>query len=77
MLVNITQLHENQLCTLDNMIKDVGKVVSDFVRYGTAAASSYLDNMIESMQYVQKLLKLVWSKPKNQYLLTLFFLMMF
>jgi len=33
------------------MIKNVGQVVSDFVKFSAAVASSYLDNMIESMYY--------------------------
>jgi len=36
------------------MIKNVGQVVTDFVKFSAAVASSYLDNMIESMQYSAK-----------------------
>jgi len=46
MLVDISQLHDNHLHKIDNMIKNVGQVVSDFVRYSAAVASSFLDNMI-------------------------------
>jgi len=51
MLVDISHLHENHPYKLDNMIKNVGQVVSDFVKFSVAVASSYLDNMIETMQY--------------------------
>jgi len=55
MLVDITQLHENHLYKLGNMIKNVGQVVVDFVKFSAAVACSYLDNMIESIQYTVKL----------------------
>ncbi len=51
MLVDISQLHENHLYKLDIMIKNVGQVVSDFIQYSPAVAASYLNKMIESMQY--------------------------
>jgi len=41
MLVDITQLHKNHLYKFDNMIKNVGQVVSDFVKF-SAAVASYL-----------------------------------
>ncbi len=43
-LVDITQLHENHLYKLDNMIKNTAQTLSEFVKYSAAAASSYLDN---------------------------------
>jgi hypothetical protein len=65
MLVDISQFHENHLYKLDNM-KDEGKVESDFVRYSAAAASSFLDNMIESMQYVQRTIEAGLEQAQNQ-----------
>jgi len=46
MLVDISQLHKNHLYNTDNMIKNVGQVVSDLVKFSAAVASSYLENMI-------------------------------
>jgi len=46
MMVEISQIHENHLYKLDNMLKNVGQVVSDFVKFCAAVASPYLDNMI-------------------------------
>jgi len=54
-LVDITQLHENHLYKLDSMIKNTAETLSEFMKYSAAAASSYLDNMVSSMKYVQKL----------------------
>jgi hypothetical protein len=51
MMVDIQQLHESHLYKLNNMIKNVGQVVSNFVKFSAAVASLYLDNMIESMYY--------------------------
>jgi len=58
MLVDVSQLHENHLYKLDNMMKNTAETLSEFVKYSAAAASSYLDNMIDTMQYVQKQLKM-------------------
>jgi len=43
MLVDITQLHENHLYKLDNMIKNTAEILSEFVKYSDAATSYYLD----------------------------------
>ncbi len=66
MLVDITQLQENHLYKLDNMIKNVGQVVSDFVQFSASVASSYLDNMIESMQYTVKTVEAGLEQAQNQ-----------
>ena len=54
-MVDIQQLHENHLYKLDNMIKNVGQVVNNFIKFSPAVASAYLDNMIESMHYTVSL----------------------
>jgi len=54
MLVDVSQFHENHLYKLDNMIKNTTETLSEFVKYSAAADSSFLDNMIEAMQNVQK-----------------------
>jgi hypothetical protein len=65
-LVDISQLHENHLYKLDNMIKNVAEVVSDFVKFSAAAAFSYLDYMIESMQNVVKTVEAGLEQAQNQ-----------
>ncbi len=60
------QLHENHLYKLDNMIKNVCQVVSDFVKFSAAVASSYLDNMIESMHYTVSTIASALEQAQNQ-----------
>jgi len=55
------------------MIKNVGKVVSDFVKFSPAVASSYLDNMIESMQYTINTIAAGLEQAQNQKLSHLLF----
>jgi len=55
MLVDGSQLQENHLYKLDNQFQNTCKVFTEFQKYSPATASSYLDNMIESIQYVQKI----------------------
>ncbi len=59
--------------TLDNMIKNVGQVVSDFVKFSAAVASSYLDNMIESMYYTVSTIASGLEQAQNQKLSHLLF----
>jgi len=66
MLVDISQLHENHLYKIDNMIKNVAQVVSDFVQYSAAVASSYLNNMIKSMQYTVKTIEAGLEQAQKQ-----------
>ncbi len=66
MLVDISQLHKNHLFKLDNMIKNVVKVVSDFVQFSSAVAYSYLDNMIKSMHYTVKTIEAALEQAQNQ-----------
>jgi len=73
MLVDITQLHENHLYKLDNMIKNTAETLSEFVKYSAAAASSYLDDMISLMQYVQKTVEAGLEQAQNQKLLYILF----
>jgi len=66
MLVDVSQLHENHFYKLDNMIKNTAETLSEFVKYSAAAASSYLDNMIATMQYVQKTIEDGLEQAQNQ-----------
>ncbi len=66
MLVDISELYENHLYKLDNMIKNVGQVVSNFVKFSAAVASSYLDNIIESMQYTVNTIAAGLEQAQNQ-----------
>jgi len=66
MMVDISQLHENHLYKLDNMIKNVGQVVSDFVKFSAAVASAYLDNMIESMHHTVSTIASGLEQAQNQ-----------
>jgi len=73
MMVDIQQLHENHLYKLDNMIKSVGQVVTDFVKFSAAVASSYLDNMIESTHYTVSTITSALEQAQNQKLSHLLF----
>jgi len=73
MMVDISQLHENHLYKFDNMIKNVGQVVSNFVEFSAAVASSYLDNMIESMHYTVSTIASGLEQAQNQKLSHLLF----
>jgi len=72
-MVDISQLHKNHMYKLDNMIKNVGQVVSDFVKFSAAVASSYLDNMIESMHYTVSTIASGLEQAQNQKLSHLLF----
>ena len=73
MMVDIQQLHENHLYKLDNMIKNVGQVVTDFIKFSPAVASAYLDNMIESMHYTVSTIASALEQAQNQKLSHLLF----
>jgi len=66
MMVDIQQLHENHLYKLVNMIKNVGQVVSDFVKFSPVVASTHLDNMIESMHYTVSTIASALEQAQNQ-----------
>jgi hypothetical protein len=55
------------------MIKNVGQVVTDFVKFSAAIASSYLDNMIESMHYTVSTIASALEQTQNQKLSHLLF----
>jgi len=65
-LVDITQLHQNHLNKLDNQIKNTVEVLCQFQKNNPASVSSYLDNMIDSMQYVQKTIETGLEQAQNQ-----------
>jgi len=46
MLVDISKLHKNHLYILDNMIKNTSEILSEFIKFSAATASSFLENMI-------------------------------
>jgi len=73
MMVDIQQLHKNHLYKLDNMIKNVGQVVSDFVKFSAAVASLYLDNLIESMHNTVPTIVSALEQAQNQKLSHLLF----
>ncbi len=66
MQVDISQLHENHLYKLDHMIKNISEILSEFIKCSAAAASLFLDNMTESMQYVQKTIETGLEQAQNQ-----------
>ncbi len=57
---------KNHLYKLDNMIKNVGQVVTDFIKFSPAVASAYLDNMIESMHYTVSTIASALEQAQNQ-----------
>ena len=54
MMVDILQLHENHMHKLDNQIKNVGRVLSDFSQFSPAVASHYLTNYMTTLNSVQR-----------------------
>jgi len=66
MLVDITQLHENHLYKLDTMVKNSAEILNDFIKYSAAAASSYLDSMISSLQYVLNTIEKGLEQAQNR-----------
>jgi hypothetical protein len=73
MMVDIQQLHENHLYKLDNMSKNVGQVVTNFIKFSPAVAATYLDNMIESMHYTVSTITSALEQAQNQKLSHLLF----
>jgi hypothetical protein len=53
MLVDISQLHENHLHSLDLQISNTAKTISDFVQYSPAVASQALTGMLMHVNNVQ------------------------
>ena len=77
MLADITQLHKNHLYKLDTMIKNSAEILNKFVKYSAATASSYLDSMISSLQYVVTTVEKGQNKLKIKNFPFHFFPMMF
>ena len=53
MLVDITQLHENHLRSLDVQMNNTANILTDFVKYNPAVASQALTGMLMTLQNVQ------------------------
>ena len=66
MLVDVSQLHENHLYKLDTMVKNTNEVLNDFVKFSAAAAYSYLNSMVSSLQYVINTIEKGLEQAQNQ-----------
>jgi len=66
MLVDITQLHENHIYKLVTMVKNSAEILNEFVKYSAAAASSYLDSIISSLQHVLTTVEKGLEQAQNQ-----------
>jgi hypothetical protein len=64
MMVDVQQLHENHLYKLDQKIKNTGTILHQFLQY--SPASSYLDNMIASIQWVQSIIETGLEQAQNK-----------
>jgi hypothetical protein len=53
MLVDISQLHENHLHSLDIQMNNSASILTDFVRYNPAVASQALTGMLMHVNEVQ------------------------